>query len=58
MAADPDMPFLLYWQHGRAGGASDEFLSYYQRADYEDAFDDAITFGLARTTFNGWRTAK
>jgi hypothetical protein len=58
MADDPDVPFCLFWQHTRSGGPSDEFLSVYQRADYQDALADAITTGLARPTFGGWRTAK
>lgn len=58
IATDPDAPFLLYWQHNFPESASDEYLSYYNRSDYDAAFDDAIRFGLARAQFNGWRTAK
>lgn len=57
-AADEDIPFLLYWQHATSTNPSQEFLSIYQRADFEEAFDDAITTGLGRTSWNGWRTAK
>jgi hypothetical protein len=57
-ALDPDVPVCLFWQHVNVGAAAEEFLSYYERADYRAAFDAAINFGKARTTFTGWRTAK
>jgi hypothetical protein len=57
-ATDPRIPVCLYWQHTTATGASDQYLSYYQRSDFQSAFDDAINFGLTRTSFDGWRTAK
>lgn len=57
-AQDPEVPFCLFWQHVDPGAAADEYISYYQRADYRAAFNAAIDFGLARTSFSGWRTAK
>ena len=57
-AADPDIPFVLFWQHVTPSSPSDEFINFYQRSDFQSALDDAITTGLARTTFAGWRTAK
>jgi hypothetical protein len=57
-ATDPDVPFLLYWQHTEANSPSNEYINYYQRADFRAAFDDAINFGLARSTATPWRTAK
>ena len=57
-AADPECPCLLFWQHTDAGSASDQYINFYQRADMQAALAQAITTGLTRTTFNGWRTAK
>ena len=58
MAADPDVPFCLYWQHTYTNSAADEFIDFYQRADFQAAFAAAIVAGEARATFGGWRTAK
>ena len=58
MAAIEDVPFCLFWQHVRTGSAADEFIDFYQRADFQAAFAAAINAGLTRTTFSGWRTAK
>jgi hypothetical protein len=57
-AADADMPFILFWQHATATNPSSDYLTFYQRSDVQDALDYAITAGLSRTTFNGWRTPK
>ena len=57
-AADPEIPFVLFWQHVTPSSPSSDFLSYYQRSDYQSALDDSITTGLARTSWVDWRPAK
>lgn len=56
--ADADAPFLMYWQHATATNPSNEFQAFYERADFQAAFDYAINKGLTRTVSNGLRTPK
>lgn len=57
-AQDSRCPGLLYWMHIYTGAPADEYINFYQRADFQSAFADAIAFGNARTSFDGWRDAK
>lgn len=56
--ADNDIPFYLMWQHATTTNPARNYYTYYNRADYQAAFDYCITKGLSRTSFNGWRTPK
>ena len=55
---DPDIPFLVYWNYPEPAAGSGMLAPYVFRSDFVAAFDDAIDFGLTRTTFNGFRTPK
>jgi hypothetical protein len=57
-AADSRIPAALIWMHVSAGTPADEFISYYQRSDFQTAFAAGITAGASRSSFDGWRTAK
>jgi hypothetical protein len=57
-SGDPDIPFLVYWNYPEPAAGSGMLAPYVFRPDFVAAFDDAIDFGLTRTTFNGFRTPK
>jgi hypothetical protein len=65
-ATDPDIPFLVYWSEPEGVGEAALLLNgkgggtevFWSRSDYDTNRRQAQLNGEARTTFNGFRTAK